>query len=492
MADSSAEAHPKTKIILDYIAEHAFTEKLNTLVNKLCTVRPADPWDFLAAETRKLALHPVVEKLVGREILDSRGNPTVEVDVYSVLGGVSSVVARGSAPSGASTGSNEAHELRDKDANRYLGKGTQNAAKNVTEILSAALKGANPQNLRECDDILCKTDGTELKTRLGGNALTAASFALAEAGAKLAHKELYEHFSGAFFDAPQEKYFLPRPMCNILNGGKHAGGNLKIQEFMIIPRGDIPFSEAIRQATTVYHHLGKLLAAKYGVSAKNLGDEGGFAPALNSPHEAIAIIEDSIRAAGFEVGKDMYIALDCAASEFYDEEKKLYELTPGEFLTPDQMVQFYVDLVRDHPAIVSIEDGLHEQDYATWQKLTAALGDKIMLVGDDLYTTNTRLITQGLEHKWANALLLKVNQIGTISESMAAAKMLFENQMNVIVSHRSGETSSTLIADLAVGIGAKFIKTGAPARGERVCKYNRLLQIEEHLVSQGKLTFQQA
>jgi len=280
-------------------------------------------------------------------------------------------------------------------------------------------------------------------------------------------------------------------MCNIINGGKHAGGNLKLQEFMIVPRGDIPFSEGIRQATTVYHHLGKLLGAKYGVSAKNLGDEGGFAPALNNPQEAVEVIEEAIRSAGLEVGKDMFLAMDCAASEFYDEEKKQYELTPGQWLSADELVQYYVDLVKAHPAIISIEDGLAEQDYDAWVKLTAALGDQIMLVGDDLYTTNTRLITRGLEAKWANALLLKVNQIGSIAESMNAAKMLFDQGQKVIVSHRSGETTNSVISDLVVGIGAQLIKTGAPARGERVCKYNRLLQIEEYLVSQGKLVFQQ-
>lgn len=362
MADQGAEAHPKTKIILDYIAEHSFTEKLNTIVNKLCTVRPADPWDFLAAEARKLALPPVVDKLHAREVLDSRGNPTVEVDVYATQGGVSSVVARGSAPSGASTGSNEAVEIRDKDGARYLGKGVLTAVNNVNSLLSPALVGANPQNLRAVDELLCKTDGTELKSIVGGNAITAASFALAEAGAKLAQKELFEHFSTSFFgEGGKDKYFLPRPMCNIINGGKHAGGGLKVQEFMIVPRGDIPFSEGLRQATTVYHHLGKLLAAKYGVSAKNLGDEGGYAPAVNNPQEAVSVIEDAIRAAGLEVGKDMFLAMDCAASEFYSEEKKQYELIADQWLSPDQLIQYYVDLVRDHPAIISIEDGLAEQ-----------------------------------------------------------------------------------------------------------------------------------
>ena len=489
-ATSMADAHPKTKLILDYIAEHAFTEKLNTLVNKLCTVRPSDPWDFFSIEAKKLASAPLIDKLHAREILDSRGNPTVEVDLYAIIGGVSTIVARGSAPSGASTGVSEAAEIRDNDPHRYSGKGVLTAVKNVNEIISPGLQGQNPQKLREVDEALRKLDGTEFKTHLGGNALTAVSFALAEAAANLSQKQLFEVFASSFHgDALPEKYFLPRPMCNIINGGKHAGGNLKPQEFMIVPRGDIPFSEGIRQVAQVYTNLRKLLIKKYGVSASNLGDEGGFAPALNTPSEALTVIEDAIRGSGFEVGKDIFLALDPAASEFYDEEKKTYEVIAGEHLTGDQMVQFWVDLVRDHPAIISIEDGLAEQDYASWVKLNAALGGKIMLVGDDLYTTNTRLIKQGLENKWANALLLKVNQIGTISEAMDAAKLLFEAGQKVAVSHRSGETTNSLISDLAVGIGAQFIKTGAPARGERVVKYNRLLQLEEYLVSQGKLSF---
>eukprot|EP00455_Lapot_gusevi_P033621 TRINITY_DN367_c0_g1_i3.p1 TRINITY_DN367_c0_g1~~TRINITY_DN367_c0_g1_i3.p1 ORF type:complete len:490 (-),score=239.30 TRINITY_DN367_c0_g1_i3:72-1541(-) len=485
------EAHPKTKVILDYIAEHSITEKLNTLVNKLCTARPADPWDFLAAEARKLAQPPTIDRLQGREILDSRGNPTVEVDVVCTVGGQSTVVARGQAPSGASTGSNEALELRDKDASRYLGKGVLHAVANVNDALSPALRGHSPLNLRECDEVLCKTDGTELKTRLGGNALTAASFAVAEAGAKLANKELFEYFAQAFYGDQQPAQFtLPTPMCNILNGGKHAGGNLKIQEFMIVPRRGLPFSEQLRFATTVYHHLGKLLGQKYGLSAKNLGDEGGFAPPLNNPEETIQTIEEAIRIAGFEVGRDIFIALDCASSEFYNEETKQYELEPNRWLTTDELIEYYVKLVNEHPAIISIEDGLAEKDYAGWIKLNAALGNRIQLVGDDLYTTNTNLITQGIQHHWANALLLKVNQIGTITESMNAARMLYDARQNVIVSHRSGETPNCTIADLAVGIGAQYIKTGAPARGERVAKYNRLLEIEEYLASQGRVKYE--
>jgi len=270
-------------------------------------------------------------------------------------------------------------------------------------------------------------------------------------------------------------------MVNILNGGKHAGGKLKIQEFMIIPVGDKTFAEALRKSATVYHHLGKILVKAKGKSSKNLGDEGGFAPNLDTPDEALTYIEDAIKAAGYEVGKDVKLALDCASSEFYDSEKKLYEITEGNWISSEQLVSFYEKLIQDHPALCSIEDGFDEKDYEGWAAFTKKLGDKIMIVGDDLYTTNTNLIKLGLEHKWANALLLKVNQIGTITEAVEAAKMIFEAGQNVIVSHRSGETETTLISDLAVAIGAKYIKTGATARGERIAKYNRLLQIEEYL-----------
>lgn len=325
-------------------------------------------------------------------------------------------------------------------------------------------------------------DGTNLKEKLGGNSITAASFAIATAGAALAKEELFVYLARQFGKLDKNKKFsLPLPMVNILNGGKHAGGKLKIQEFMIIPFGDKSFADALRKVATVYHHLGKILVKAKGKSSKNLGDEGGFAPSLDTPDEALTYIEDAIKSAGYEVGKDVKLALDCASSEFYDSEKKKYEITEGNWVTSDELVSFYEKLITDHPALCSIEDGFDEKDYDGWKAFTKKLGDKIMIVGDDLYTTNTNLIKQGLENKWANALLLKVNQIGTISEAMDAARMIFEANQNVIVSHRSGETETTLISDLAVAIGAKFIKTGATARGERVAKYNRLLQIEEYL-----------
>ena len=437
-------------------------------------------------ELEKLSKPPVISRVVGREVLDSRGNPTVEADIYCTVRGEEILVARSGAPSGASTGSNEAHELRDKDSGRFLGKGTKTASANVSEALNKVLKGADPCNLAAVDKAMCDADGTELKTNLGGNALTAVSFAAAEAGAKLANQELYAYFAKAFGKDTSGKFSMPRPMVNILNGGKHAGGNLKIQEFMIVPK-QAAFADMLQSVTEVYHNLGKILVAKHGLSSKNLGDEGGFAPNLDNAEQALTLIEEAITAAGYTAGEDMFLALDCAASEFYDAATSKYNIAVKQALSTAEMVDFYVKLQAAHPALISIEDGLDEKDYEGWKLLTEKLGSKIMLVGDDLYTTNTNLIKQGVAEEWANALLLKVNQIGTISESMAAARMIFGASQNVIVSHRSGETVSAIIADLAVGIGAGFIKTGATARGERISKYNRLLQIEESLREQNLL-----
>jgi len=279
-------------------------------------------------------------------------------------------------------------------------------------------------------------------------------------------------------------------MVNILNGGKHAGGELQLQEFMIVPKLGNSFAENLRIVTTVYHHLGKILVKEKGVSAKNLGDEGGYAPNLDSPNQALKYIEQAIETAGFKVGVDVFLALDCASSEFYDEETKKYQVEKKLSLTSDEMVKYYMKLKKDHPALISIEDGMAEKDYDGWVKLTSTMTSEykdMMLIGDDLYTTNTELIAQGVKNKWANALLLKVNQIGTISEAMNAAKMIYEDKGNVAVSHRSGETTDSLISDLAVAIGAQFIKTGATARGERVAKYNRLLVIEEYLKANNLL-----
>jgi len=474
--------------VTDYLNKYQLQKVVEDAINQCYKAQATNPTSFLASYFGTRTNTQAIQKLVGREILDSRGNPTVEVDVYT---SEDKIAGRASAPSGASTGSNEALELRDGDKSRYLGKGVIKAVKNVNGPLSDALKGKSVENLRECDNAMREKDGTELKTNLGGNAITAASFAIATAGANLAGEELFEYLAKQYYpeadDIKSRKYSIPTPMVNILNGGKHAGGRLKIQEFMIIPRSDIEFKEALRHVTEVYHALGTLLAAEKGVSSRNVGDEGGYAPALETPDEALTYIERAIEKAGYTVGEDIFLAIDAAASEFYDKETGKYEVIENKFLTSDEMIDFYEKMINDHPAFVSMEDVLDEKDYEGWKKITARLGNRVMLVGDDLYTTNTRLIKQGIQEKWATALLLKVNQIGSITEAMEAATMIFDAGQNVVVSHRSGETATTLISDLAVAIGAQYIKTGATARGERVAKYNRLLQIEEYLKERNQL-----
>lgn len=477
----------------EYLSKYNLQQIIEDAINECYESQSENPTNFLSEYFTKLISQDIqknpepkiqkntIDKLFAREILDSRGNPTIEVDV--LING--KVIARESSPSGASTGSNEALELRDvEDTKRFAGKGVLKACGNVNGKISEGLKGMNVTKLKEIDDAMCKLDGDVLKKNLGGNALTACSFSCAVAGSKIEDKELfiylYEQFTGKAIEK-DKKFKLPIPCANILNGGKHAGGKLKLQEFMICPKEGISFKEQLRYISEVYQVLAKIVVEKKGKSAKNVGDEGGYAPDFENAEEAVASIEEAIKVAGYEVGKDIFICLDAAASEFYNEEQKKYELSEGKFVTSEEMVGFYEKLVQDHPEIISIEDGLDEKDYEGWQKLTEKIGSKVQIVGDDLYTTNTTLIKEGLEKKWANALLLKVNQIGTISEAMDAAKLVMEKGQNVMVSHRSGETGTNLIADLAVAIGAKYIKTGAPARGERVGKYNRLLVIEEIL-----------
>lgn len=488
---------PKSTVS-EYLQKTNMQKLIEDAINECYAAQSTNPNAFLAKYFASKSSAAKIEKLVGREVLDSRGNPTVEVDVYVDSG--NRPIARASAPSGASTGSNEAVELRDKDPKRYLGKGTLTAVANVTNQISPKLKGEDVSDLVALDEKIMALDGTENKSTLGGNAITAASFALAYAGAKLADEELFTFLAKQYLKAVDNenaslpeghKFRLPTPMVNILNGGKHAGGKLKIQEFMIIPREDIPYRERLRYAAEVYHHLGTILVKLKGKSAKNVGDEGGYAPDMETASEALNAIEEAIQTAGYELGKDIRLALDCASSEFYDSEKQSYEIQEGKFLNRDEMVDFYEKLVSDHPALVSIEDGMAEDDHEGWTKLTERLGEKVMIVGDDLYTTNTKFISRGIEGKWANALLLKVNQIGTITESMRAAKMIFDANQNVVVSHRSGETGTTFIADLAVAIGARYIKTGSTARTDRLSKLNRLLQIEEYLTEHGLLAQQE-
>ena len=409
-----------------------------------------------------------IEKIWAREVLDSRGNPTVEAEV-TVKGHRITAIA----PSGASTGTWEAHELRD-GGDRYGGKGVLKAVENVRTEIAKKLVGMDPTDQRAIDEAMIELDGTENKTRLGGNATVAVSLAVARAGAMCNGVPIYEHIGG-------DHVTLPVPMLNIINGGKHAGGNLKIQECMIIPAGAPSFSECLRMSTEVYMHLKTLLKNKYGVGAINIGDEGGFAPPLDTVDEALSIIVDSISDAGYVPGKDVFLAIDAASSEFYKD--GVYNVD-GMDLSAGELADHYVELTKTHP-LISIEDPFFEDDFETTAELTRKVGKGVQIVGDDLFVTNSKRLARGIEQGSANALLLKVNQIGTVTESGNAAQMSFDNGYNVVVSHRSGESEDTTIADLSVGWGSGEIKTGAPARGERTAKYNRLLRIEEELGSKA-------
>lgn len=409
-----------------------------------------------------------IEKVWAREVLDSRGNPTVEAEI-TVRGHRITAIA----PSGASTGSWEAHELRD-GGDRYGGKGVLKAVENVRGEIAKRITGMDPTDQRAIDEAMIELDGTENKKRLGGNATVAVSLAVARAGAMCNNIPVYEHVGG-------DHVTLPVPMLNIINGGKHAGGNLKIQECMIIPAGAKSFSDCLRMSTEVYMHLKSILKSKYGVGAINIGDEGGFAPPLDTVDEALSTIVEAISDAGYVPGKDVYLAMDAASSEFFD--NGVYTVD-GMNLSAGELADHYVELTKTHP-LISIEDPFFEDDFETTAELTKKIGSHVQIVGDDLFVTNTKRLSRGIEQGAANALLLKVNQIGTVTESGDAAKMSFDNGYNVVVSHRSGESEDTTIADLSVGWGSGEIKTGAPARGERTAKYNRLLRIEEDLGSKA-------
>jgi enolase len=417
-----------------------------------------------------------IEKVWAREVLDSRGNPTVEAEIT-----IKGHRIRAIAPSGASTGSWEACELRD-GGKRFGGKGVATAVSNVRGEIAKRLVGMDPTDQRAIDMAMIELDGTENKSRLGANAIVAVSLAAAKAGAMADGVPLYEHIG-------DNGVTLPVPMLNIINGGKHAGGNLKIQEFLIIPAGAKSFSECLRMSSEVYMALKSNLKKKYGVSAINLGDEGGFAPPVNTSAEAMETIIGAISAAGYEPGKDVFLALDAASSEFYD--NGVYSLD-GKKMSSGELADHYVSLTENYP-LISLEDPFFEDDYETTAELTKKIGSKVQIVGDDIFVTNTKRLAKGIEMKAANALLLKVNQIGTVSEAGDAAQMSFDNGYSVVISHRSGETEDVSIADLSVGWGTGQIKTGAPARGERTAKYNQLLRIEEELGSKavflGKKTF---
>ncbi|PIQ88643.1 MAG: phosphopyruvate hydratase [Candidatus Omnitrophica bacterium CG11_big_fil_rev_8_21_14_0_20_42_13] len=407
----------------------------------------------------------VIKKVWAREILDSRGNPTVEVDV--VLD--NALLARAAVPSGASTGELEALELRDGDKSRYLGKGVLKAVDNVNKKIAPKIVNLFP-DFRKIDKIMLELDGTDNKSVLGANAILGVSLAVAKAASLAAGLPLYRYLGG------NEAKILPVPLMNILNGGLHADNNLDFQEFMIMPAGAESFRQALRMAAEVFHHLKKILKSKK--LSISVGDEGGFAPSLNSNEEAIEIIMEAVKSAGYTAGGDIYIALDVAASSFGKGGK--YKLGLAGEKDAAGMIKIYQDMIAKYP-LVSIEDGLGEDDWDGWKKLTDALGDKVQLVGDDLFVTNTKILQKGIDKKTANAVLIKVNQIGTLSETLDAIDLAAKSNYRSIISHRSGETADTTIAHLAVATGAGQIKTGSLSRTDRIAKYNELLRIEEEL-----------
>lgn len=421
-----------------------------------------------------MLLCPEISFIKAREILDSRGNPTIETEVFLSDGSY----ALAAVPSGASTGAFEAYELRDKDKSRYMGKGVLKAVNNVNTTIAKELIGQNPFNQRKIDSLLCKLDSSENKEKLGANAILSVSLATARAAANSLGLPLYRYVGGT------NAHTLPVPMMNIINGGKHAGNSICCQEFMIMPVGARNYREGLRHCVEVFHTLAKVLKDK-GYSTA-VGDEGGFAPNFSNDEEALKAICSAIEKAGFKPGEDFKIALDPATTEMYEaakkekQEGKYYFWKQGDFLTGDEMVAFWEDWVRRYP-ICSIEDAMSEEDWDGWKNITAKLGNKIQLVGDDLFVTNTQRLQKGINENAANAILVKVNQIGTLSESLDAIELAKRNRYKTIISHRSGETEDTTIADIAVAVNAGQIKTGAPSRTDRTCKYNRLLRIEEEL-----------
>ena len=420
-----------------------------------------------------------IKQIIARQILDSRGNPTVEVDLITEAG----AKARACVPSGASTGSREALELRDGDKSYYLGKSVRAAIANINEKIAPAVVGMEVSDLKAVDHKMLEIDGTDFKTNLGANATLAVSMAVCRAGAAEANIELYEYLNKNL-NCPNACGYMrhPAPLMNIINGGAHASNNLDIQEFMIVPHMKKSFAENLRAGVEVFHSLKKVLSEK-GYST-NVGDEGGFAPSLGSQDEAFTCIMTAIEKAGYKPGTDISIALDCAASEFYNKDKKVYVMDGKEY-TSEQMTAYYDGLVKALP-IYSIEDGLDESDHAGWTNQTRALGDKVVLVGDDLFVTNAKIFGEGIKNGEANAILVKINQIGTITETFDTLALAFESGYKAIISHRSGETADHFIADLAVATGAGHIKTGSASRSDRVEKYNQLLRIEEWMGASAK------
>lgn len=409
-------------------------------------------------------------RLIGRQILDSRGNPTVEVDAITNTGAVGTAAV----PSGASTGVHEAVELRDNDKTRFLGKGVLKAVENINGILNEELQGFNVSDQEGIDRMMIEIDGTENKANIGANAILGVSLAVAKAAAIDHGLPLYKYVGGAYTSE------LPVPMMNILNGGAHADNKIDFQEFMVMPFGAKSFSEGLRWGTEIFHHLKQVL--KDGGYSTNVGDEGGFAPNLKSNDEAIETVIKAIEKAGFQPGDDVYIAMDAAAAEFYDKDKKKYILkkSTGDELSSSEMVNYWKSWIDKYP-IISIEDGCDEDDWEGWKSLTEKIGNKVQLVGDDLFVTNTERLVKGIETNTANSILIKVNQIGTLTETIEAVQMAHKNGYTSVMSHRSGETEDTTIADLAVALNTGQIKTGSASRSDRIAKYNQLLRIEQDL-----------
>jgi enolase len=411
-----------------------------------------------------------------RQILDSRGNPTIEVDVVTSNG----ILGRAAVPSGASTGIHEAVELRDGDKKFYMGKGVLNAIQNVNKVIAEEVSGMYVTDQGEIDQKMIDLDGTDDKGKLGANAILGVSLAVAHAASQETNQQLYRYIGGVSANT------LPIPMMNILNGGSHADNSIDFQEFMIMPVGADTFTEAIRMGAEVFHNLKNVL--KKGKYSTNVGDEGGFAPDLKSNEEAIKVILHAIEAAGYEPGKDICIALDPASSEYYLPKENVYHLhkSTGDKLSPKEMVEYWKGWVKKYPMIISIEDGMAEDDWDGWTLMTKELGEKIQLVGDDLFVTNIDRLQKGIDMGVCNSILIKVNQIGTLTETINAVNMAYRHEYTAIISHRSGETEDTTIADLAVALNTGLIKTGSACRSERIAKYNQLLRIEEQLGSSAK------
>jgi enolase len=407
-----------------------------------------------------------ITKVMGREILDSRGNPTVEATAFA--GRMSATAA---VPSGASTGTHEALELRDRDSKRYDGLGVLTAVRNINEVIGPKLKNLDPWQQQKLDELMIKLDGTPNKSRLGANAILAVSLAVAKLSAKLEGVSLFNYLSKGKGNT------LPVPVMNVINGGKHAGTGLKMQEFMVIPCGGKSFSESLRMGAEIYHALKRVIQSKHGKLAINVGDEGGFAPPLEKTPEALELILQGISEAGYSAGKDVFVGVDAASSEFYENGSYMID---GESKSPDDLMEFYLNLTQQFP-ILYIEDPFEQEDFGRTAQLTETIGGRVEIVGDDIFVTNVSRLKKGIDTGAANALLMKVNQIGSLTEAIDAAKLALRNHYRVVTSHRSGETEDATISDLAVALNCGQIKTGAPCRGERTAKYNRLLRIEEEL-----------